>query len=227
MRFKNMPGKALGRKKQVNPTPPLPVEDPTAVGRVPWKVHALVFDNIDLARYQPLVEATKWISDRTKFDFQVTMLQVSEPHGYTFYSEGRVVVNQQDVPKAVIDAMPVADSYAFFWNTGANPPLQAGSTWGVSTGIWKGGIQRPYATVPVDPWWYSLEPYGGFQMRASQIWVHEVINCISCKLTVDPYNLPALAADDGLTEAADYEGSRLAKLTEEHYQTYVKLNPEL
>ena len=55
------------------------------------------------------------------------------------------------------------------WDTAGNPPLQAGGTWGVSEGVFKGGLSRPYITIPVDPWWFNNEPFEGFSSRAAQI----------------------------------------------------------
>ena len=89
----------------------------------------------------------------------------------------------------------------------------------------KGGINRPYIIISVDPPWYNNEPYQGFDSRAAQIMTHEIINAISSKLEVEPYNCLPLSPDPGITYAADYEASRLAKLTDDCYRKYLEGNP--
>jgi hypothetical protein len=111
------------------------------------------------------------------------------------------------------------------WEAGDNPPLLAGGTWGVANGVPKGGINRPYITIPADPWWYNNEPSGGFRSRAAQIMTHEIINVINAKLAVAPYFCAPLLPDRGLTNAFEYEASRLAKLTEKCYQKYLANTP--
>lgn len=89
--------------------------------------------------------------------------------------------------------------------------------WGVADGVFKGKLNRPYITIPVDPWWYNNEPFEGFNSRAAQIMTHEIINAISSKLEVEPYNCMPLVAESGITNASEYEASRLTKLTHDCY----------
>ena len=60
--------------------------------------------------------------------------------------------------------------------------------------------------------------------RAAQIMTHEIINAINAKLEVAPYYCNPLVAGPGITSAADYEASRLSKLTDDCYQKYLDNN---
>ncbi len=201
----------------------------TKVSPLFWNLHVLVLDKIDRKEKAdiPLEEAIKFIEQRSRFKFKYEVTQYSGFHGYTKYncdnSEECVVVNYSDISSSRINALPVADSYLFLWNAGKNIPLHAGSTWWVEYGILKEGIKRPYATVPADPWWYNNEPYEGFNSRAAQILAHELINTISAKIEVEPYNCEPLVGTDG-DPATKHEGDRLAKLNEECYRKILKYN---
>lgn len=175
---------------------------------------------------EPLEEAIGFVENFSKFDITYSLAFSSFSHTYTKYdcSEGLqtcVVVNYWDIDGAIMDSLPVADSYIIFWNTNNQPPLQAGSTWGVTHGILKGGINRPYATIPVDIWWYNNNPFEGFQRRSAQIISHELINIINAKLEVAPYYCASLVGVDveGGT-AYEYESGRLKKLTDDCYNKY-------
>lgn len=179
----------------------------------------------------PLAEATAFIADHSRFTLVTEYDESSLPHTYTFYdcNEGEqtcVVTNMQDIDSGLIDTLPIADSYMFLWKRYEHPPLQAGSTWGASEGILKGGILRPYATIPADIWWYTNDPFEGFRSRAAQIMTHEIINLINSKLEVAPYNCQSLLPDPDTTTAYKSEASRLNKLTTSCYQNYLKINPE-
>jgi hypothetical protein len=54
---------------------------------------------------------------------------------------------------------------------------------------------------------------------------HELINAINAKLAVAPYFCAQLVPDPGITNAFEYEASRLAKLTEKCYQKYLAHTP--
>jgi hypothetical protein len=59
---------------------------------------------------------------------------------------------------------------------------------------------------------------------AAQIMTHEIINAISAKLEVEPYNCVPLTPDPGITYASEDEASRLAKLTDDCYLRYLETN---
>jgi len=207
-----------------------------AVVRLPenikWKAGAILLDGIDAKeKYSiPMKEAVDFISAHSRFKVSFFSEVSNSPHTYTYYdcSEGPqtcVLVNKWDVQQSVWDALPTRDFYMLLWNTAGNPPLLAGGTWGVADGVYKGGLNRPYITIPVDPWWYNNQPFEGFRSRAAQIMTHEIINAINAKLEVAPYFCSPLVADPGITFAADYEASRLTKLIDDCYQKYVDNNP--
>ena len=54
---------------------------------------------------------------------------------------------------------------------------------------------------------------------------HEIINAINAKLEVPPYYCMPLVADSGITNASEYEASRLSKLTDDCYLKYLERNP--
>lgn len=97
---------------------------------------------------EPLEETIGFVENFSKFDIIYSLATSSVPHTYTKYDCGEglqtcVVVNYYDVNGAVIKSLPVADSYVIFWNRNNQPPLQAGSTWGVADGILKGASRDP------------------------------------------------------------------------------------
>lgn len=195
---------------------------------IPWTVGVLVLDSIDQNSkvIEPLEEAIGFVENFSKFDITYSLSFSLFPHTYTKYDcqEGLqtcVVVNYYDVNDAVINELPVADSYVIFWNRNNQPPLQGGSTWGVTEGIFKGGIKRPYATIPVDIWWYDDNSQENFKTRSAQIISHELINSINAKLETTPYYCAPLVSDgsDGGT-AYKYESDRLKKLTDDCYNKY-------
>jgi hypothetical protein len=95
--------------------------------------------------------------------------------------------------------------------------VQAGSALGLEWGLRKGGKLRPYATVPVDQWYYQNTPQQGFRNWSAQILAHELINTLQAKLEAKPYNCPQLTGTQGAT-ATKYEGERLTKITDACYQ---------
>jgi hypothetical protein len=196
-----------------------------------WTATAVLLDGI--ARRQkytiPITEAVDFIRMHSRFQVVMDAIVSQKPHTFTYYdcpgSQACVLVNEWDLEQSVWDALPTRDFYMLLWEAENNPPLMAGGTWGVANGIPKGGINRPYITIPVDPWWYNNEPSGGFRSRAAQIMTHEIINVINAKLAVAPYFCAPLLPDRGLTNAFEYEASRLAKLTEKCYQKYLANTP--
>ncbi len=188
-----------------------------------WQMQVLALDGINRSQKVdiPVAEAVSFIEKRSRFKFSYAVTESSEPHGYTRYDCGEgpqkcVVVNYFDVNPSIVDALPVADSYLLLWNSNSNPPLQAGSTWGATEGILKQGTKRPYATIPVDPWWYNNDPHQGFSSRAASIVTHELINVINSKLESAPYYCVPLTGTPG-SPADKYESDRLAKLTDDCY----------
>jgi hypothetical protein len=198
---------------------------------IKWKATAILFDGIDKReKYSiPIKEAVDFISSYSRFKVNFSGEVSDSSHTYTFYdcAEGPqacVVVNKWDVDPFIWESVPTRDFYMLLWDTAGNPPLQAGGTWGVSEGVYKGGLNRPYITIPVDPWWYNNEPFEGFSSRAAQIMTHEIINAINAKLEVEPYNCSPLVADPGITDATEYEANRLSKLTDDCYLKYLEIN---
>jgi hypothetical protein len=196
-----------------------------------WTATAILLDGIDTReKYSiPVKEAVNFVSSNSRFKVQFSGEVFDLPHTYTFYDcdaglQQCVMVNKWDIDPSVWESVPGRDFYMLLWDTAGNPPLQAGGTWGVADGVYKGGLNRPYITIPVDPWWYNNEPYEGFNSRAAQIMTHEIINAISAKLEVEPYNCSPLVADPGITYASEYEASRLSKLTDDCYRKYLEIN---
>ena len=199
---------------------------------IQWKATAILLDGIDTReKYSiPVKEAVGFISSNSRFKVQFSGEVFDIPHTYTFYDcaagpQQCVMVNKWDLDPSIWESVPTRDFYMLLWDTAGNPPLQAGGTWGVADGVYKGGLNRPYITIPVDPWWYNNEPFEGFNSRAAQIMTHEIINAINAKLEVNPYNCMPLVADPGITNASEYEASRLSKLTDDCYLKYVERNP--
>ena len=199
---------------------------------IPWRATAIFLDEFDTEeKYSiPVKEAVEFISSHSRFKVRFSDKVFDIPHTFTFYDcdIGRqrcVLVNKWDVDPSVWDSVRRRDFYMLLWDTAGNPPLLAGGTWGIADGVFKGKLNRPYITIPVDPWWYNNEPFEGFNSRAAQIMTHEIINAISSKLEVEPYNCMPLVAESGITNASEYEASRLTKLTHDCYLKYLQINP--
>ncbi len=213
------PAPALAPASEPAP-PPVVVSEPA---RILWTVGVLVLDGVDIAGKvdAPLQEAIAFVERFSRFRVSYNVAVSSLPHGYTHYDcdqgpQACVVVNYYDVDSGVVASLPTADSYILFWNASGSTPLQAGSAWGVANGIPKEGTQRPYATIPADPWWYNNQPFEGFNQRSAQIIAHELINTINAKLEVAPYSCASLTGTPG-DPADKYESDRLKKLTDECY----------
>jgi hypothetical protein len=196
-----------------------------------WRATAILLDGIDTReKYStPVKEAVRFISSNSRFKVQFSGEVFDIPHTYTFYDCGGaqqcVLVNKWDMDPSIWESVRTRDFYLVLWDTAGNPPLLAGGTWGVTAGVEKGGLNRPYITIPVDPWWYNNEPFEGFNSRAAQIMTHEIINAINSKLQIEPYNCLPLAPDPGISYALDYEANRLSKITDDCYLKYLETNP--
>ncbi len=207
--------------KTVVPENPTPVV--SAEVEIPWRVELVVLDGVDVATKvrTPFEEAAKFIADRSRFKLEYGITVVSDAHTFTHYDCGVgkdacVVVNASDMTDASIAKLPTKMSYIMFWKAGQFAPLQAGSTWGAANGLTKDGVAHAYATIPTDLWWYSQDPYEGFNDRSAQIIAHETINVINTVLENAPYHCASLTATDG-DPATKYEGDRLAKLNADCY----------
>ncbi len=202
---------------------------PTAIQAkdIAWRLGAIIFDGMDPAtKYaNSLKEATKFINAYSQFKIVPYRQIAKTSHTYTYWDcpEGVktcVDVLNDDVDQSEWKAIPTRDSYLLLWAAVGHPPFQAGGTLGVADGILKGGLQRPYANVPVDVWWYNDQPFEGFDSRAAQILTHELINSIGAKLEVAPYKCDSLNPDPNAAGAYASEKSRLLKLTKECYKKY-------
>jgi hypothetical protein len=198
---------------------------------IQWRATAILLDGIDTReKYSiPVKEAINFISDNSRFKVHFSGEVFDITHTFTYYDcpespQQCVLVNKWDLDPSIWESVPTRDFYMILWDTAGHSPLQAGGTWGVADGVNKGGLNRPYITIPVDPPWYNNEPFEGFDSRAAQIMTHEIVNAIGAKLEVNPYNCMPLVADPGITNASEYEANRLSKLTDDCYKKYVEMN---
>jgi hypothetical protein len=104
----------------------------------------------------PITEAVDFIRMHSRFQVAIDAIGSPKTHTFTYYNcpAGRqtcVLVNEWDLDQSVWDALPTRDFYMLLWEAGDHPPLLAGGTWGIVHGVPKGGINRPYITIPVDP----------------------------------------------------------------------------
>jgi hypothetical protein len=195
--------------------------------KIPWKLTVVIMDDIDQreAAEIPVQEAVQFIESHTRFTFEVEYVKAPGIHGYTPYKvrpdpkRKRVdtvyAMMGWNVPKAVINRLPVSTSYLFLYKLFKRLPAQAGSALGLDFGLMKGGKPRTYATVPVDQWWYNNRPAQGFRHSAAQVLTHEIINTIQGKLEARPYRCGLLS---GVSKAANkYEAERLAMITDVCY----------
>jgi hypothetical protein len=189
--------------------------------RIPWSISLVAYDGVDFGDTVkvPMKEAVEFIESRSRFKLQVNAWQSDEVHSFTNFScapGNCVVVGRADVNTS---RFPAQDSFVLLWTLNGRLPLHAGSTWCADWGISAGGINRPYASIPTDPWWYTNTPYGGFNSRAAQILVHEIINTINCKLREPPYSCRELNSSLAGAEAI-VEADRLEKLTADCYERF-------
>lgn len=197
--------------------------------KIPWKLTVVVMDgaNMNDQAVIPVKEAVAFIEAHTRFVFDVKYVTSSVKHGYTPYKNGTrrkreptsYAMMGWNVPEPVVRSLPTSTSYLFLYKMFGKRPAQAGSALGLDFGLIKGGLPRPYASVPVDMWWYVNTPKQGFKSWAAQILTHEIINTIQAKIEARPYKCGQLMATAG-AQANKYESERLAKITD---QCYAKL----
>jgi len=176
----------------------------------------------------PVKEAVAFIEARSRFVFTVKYVASNAKHGYTPYrigedkNRGKIpddtayAMMGWNIPKRAITTLPVSTSYLFLYKLKGKKPVQAGSALPLTFGLMKGGKPRPYATVPVDMWWYVNTPQQGFKSWAAQILTHEINNTIQAKIEAAPYKCKQLLATQG-TPGNVYEAERLTKLTDKCY----------
>ena len=207
---------------------PSPVPDNA---KIPWTMTVVVMDGADPIEQAeiPVKAAVKLIEAHSRFAITVRYVRVPVTvHGYTPYRIGPdknhdgkpdftvYAMMGWNVPKLVIDSLPVSTSYLFLYKLYGRKPAQAGSALGLDFGLIMGGKPRPYATVPVDEWWYVNNPPHGVESSASQVLIHEINNTIQAKLEARPYRCKPLTATQG-QKSAKFEAERLSKITEPCY----------
>ncbi len=198
--------------------------------KIPWKLTVVVMDGANMKEQAeiPVIEAVGFIEAHSRFVFTVKYVTSSAKHGYTPYGIGpdknkdnipddtAYAMMGWNLPKAAIKSLPVGTSYLFLYKLKGRKPVQAGSALPLTFGLVKGGKPRPYATVPVDMWWYVNTPQQGFKSWAAQILTHEINNTIQAKIEARPYKCGQLLATQGLP-GDKYEAERLTKLTDKCY----------
>lgn len=201
--------------------------------KIPWTLTVVLLDGADQVNQAeiPVKEAVAFIEAHSRLAFTVKYVTSLAKHGYTPYRIGpdknkdkipddtAYAMMGWNLPTAAIKALPVSTSYLFLYKLKGKKPVQAGSALPLTFGLMKGGKPRPYATVPVDMWWYVNTPNQGFKSWAAQILTHEINNTIQAKIEARPYKCGQLLATQGLP-GDKYEGERLTKLTD---KCYVKL----
>lgn len=187
-----------------------------------WHVEVLVLDavSIDDKIWPALDESAEFIKKFSKFKVSYGISEYTGPHTYSHYdcSEGPlacVVVSQYDIPQDVLMSMPGADAYLFIWKAYDQPPLHAGSTFPPEYGIERGGVKIPYSSVAADPWWYTGDPFEGFNRRDAQIITHEMIHTINGVLHAT-YDCDLMSDTPGLP-AYEYESGRLQSISRDCY----------
>jgi hypothetical protein len=198
---------------------------PATRAKIPWKLTVLVLDGIDSKELaeKPVKKAVAFIEKNSRFKFEVEYVSSTTPHTYTPYKiapakKGRPMDTAYammgwNVPDPIIKSLPVSTSYLFLYRLKGKKPAQAGSALGLDFGLIKGGKPRPYATVPVDVWWYVNDPPPGVESSASQVLIHELINTIQARLEARPFKCPDLTAKGG-QKASLFEAERLSKITD-------------
>jgi len=198
--------------------------------KIPWTLTVVLLDGADPVKHAeiPVKEAVAFIEANSRFAFTVKYVRSSAKHGYTPYRIGpdknkdkipddtAYAMMAWNLPSSAIKALPVSTSYLFLYKLSGKKPVQAGSALPITFGLMKGGKQRPYATVPVDQWWYVNTPQQGFKSWAAQILTHEINNTIQAKIEARPYKCGQLLATQG-TPGNIHEGERLSKLTDKCY----------
>jgi hypothetical protein len=198
--------------------------------KIPWTLTVVLMDGANQSDQAeiPVKEAVAFIEAHSRFGFTVNYVTSSTVHSYTPYKIGEdknhdgkpddtaYAMMAWNIPKSAIAALPVSTSYLFLYKLKGKKPVQAGSALPLTFGLMKGGKPRPYASVPVDVWWYVNTPNQGFKSWAAQILTHEINNTIQAKIETAPYRCRQLLATQGLP-GDKYEGERLTKLTDACY----------
>lgn len=198
--------------------------------KIPWTLTVVLLDGADQVQHAeiPVKEAVEFIEKNSRFIFEVKYVASNAKHGYTPYRIGEdknkdkipddtaYAMMGWDLPKSAIKQLPVSTSYLFLYKLKGKKPVQAGSALPITFGLIKGGKARPYATVPVDMWWYVNTPNQGFKSWAAQILTHEINNTIQAKIEARPYKCGQLLGTQG-TPGNIHEAERLTKLTDKCY----------
>ncbi len=198
--------------------------------RIPWTLTVVLLDGTDQINQAeiPVKEAVEFIEANSRLSFTVKYVVSNAKHGYTPYRVGpdknkdkipdetAYAMMGWNLPASAIKALPVSTSYLFLYKLKGRRPVQAGSALPITFGFMKGGKRRPYATVPVDQWWYVNTPQQGFKSWAAQILTHEINNTIQAKIEARPYKCGQLLATQG-TPGNVHEAERLTKLTGKCY----------
>ncbi len=207
-----------------------PASFPSNDEKIPWTLTVVLLDGADQINHAeiPIKEAVEFIEAHSRFAFTVKYVTSSAKHGYTPYRIGpdknkdkipddtAYAMMGWNLPTSAIKALPVSTSYLFLYKLKGKKPVQAGSALPLTFGLMKGSKPRPYATVPVDVWWYVNTPNQGFKSWAAQILTHEINNTIQAKIEARPYKCGQLLATQGLP-GDKYEGERLSKVSDKCY----------
>ena len=198
--------------------------------KIPWTITVVVMDGANQKEQAeiPVKEALAFIEARTRLKFEVQYVTASGRHAYTPYlipvespgkrkrMETHYAMMGWNLPPSLINSLPTSSTYLFLYKLYQRKPAQAGSALPIMWGLKKGGKLRPYATVPVDQWWYVNTPKDGFNHWSAQILTHEIVNTIQAKLEAAPYNCPQLLATQG-TPGNIFEAERLTKISDACY----------
>lgn len=206
------------------------------VKRIKWNLVVVILDGADRTQHAeiPVTEAVEFIEANSRFDLEITYLEAAPKHVYTAYVtpankkagtklETRYIMLSGDLPAKFLRSLPKSTSFLFLYKLFGRVPAQAGSSLGLDFGIIAGGKRRPWATVPVDPWWYVNTPKQGFKSWAAQIVAHEIINTIQAKVEARPVRCGKLNGTTNLT-GDKWEASRLGVLTEKCYRKLEKIS---
>ncbi len=204
--------------------------------RIKWKLTVVLLDGADRVQHAeiPVKEAVEFIRANSRIDIETEFIESPSKHDYTVYvtpankktgtkRENRYLMLSGDLPVRLVKSLPKSTSYIFLYKLFGRIPAQAGSSLGLDFGIPVGGKPRPWATVPVDPWWYVNTPKQGFKSWAAQIVAHEMINTIQAIVEARPFKCGKLNGTPNLL-GDKWEASRLGVLTEKCYKKLAKIS---
>lgn len=161
--------------------------------------------------YIPITEAAAFIEANSRLNMVVNYIENPVEHTYTELDTDKFVLYRTDVPAEIVSELPPRGSYLFLYKLDGRTPMYAGASFALEHGFLIGGKRRPFASVPVDMWWYNNESYQGFNSRGAQINTHEIINTIQAKLEAAPHNCTSPLTGES-SEASVYEAERLAMI---------------